>query len=141
MVSFLLIISFLLHIIAVVAIYKLSMQIRQTKQTDTDEIIHLFETYLEEIKAENNLLEKKLSYQNDKGKTEAVMTNLPSAQNEFVPDIPEPPKNNVKDKVEASLDAKILQLYNQGLTETEIAQKLNCGKTEAELIIRLYGKR
>lgn len=142
MVSFLLIISFLLHIIALAAIFQLSKQVRETKQTDSDEIINLFETYLQEIRAENNKLEEELSGLAAKEETKPTRTEQSSQQYENVPQKYEyaPPAVSMEDKAEASLDARILQLHNQGLSSSEIAKKLNCGKTEAELIIKLYGK-
>lgn len=41
---------------------------------------------------------------------------------------------------EPSLHGQILQLHAKGLTHEEIAQRLNCGKTEVELILRFQQK-
>lgn len=46
--------------------------------------------------------------------------------------------NEVNDSVESSLEGKVLQLYHQGLSIADIAKKLDCGITEAELIIRFH---
>lgn len=45
-------------------------------------------------------------------------------------------KTTVEDEYEPSLHGKILQLSAKGLSNDEIAQTLNCGTTEVELILR-----
>src|SRR5690625_6659662 len=52
----------------------------------------------------------------------------------------EAPYFDTDDSIETSLQAKILQLSHQGYDADEIAGKLNCGKTEAALIIKLQEK-
>ncbi|PAV30027.1 hypothetical protein CIL05_09120 [Virgibacillus profundi] len=144
MVSFLLIISFILHLIALFAIYQLLKQIQELKQKDSSDITELFETYLQEIKNENRLLQKESSTIATKEKSvtdpqESLVDTKLNQQEEDEQIYYTPPKSNVEDRVEASLQARILQLYKEGFSETEIAQQLNCGKTEAALIIKLYG--
>ncbi|MEM1506445.1 hypothetical protein RG959_24150, partial [Domibacillus sp. 8LH] len=51
-----------------------------------------------------------------------------------------PPVPIEEDQVEASLQSRILQLHHRGKSNTEIAKQLDCGKTEVELIIKLYAK-
>jgi len=46
-----------------------------------------------------------------------------------------------QDEVETSLEAQILQLHTNGETIDDIAKKLNCGKTEAEIIIKMHQKK
>ncbi|MBP1968076.1 DNA-binding NarL/FixJ family response regulator [Virgibacillus natechei] len=143
MVSFVLIISFLLHIITLVVIYQFFKQIQTLKQTDSndnDDIVELFEVYLQEFKDENKRLQdellKDMSARNtdiDNIDMELETTAENKSHHEHTP-----PEYEAVDRVEASLQARILQLYHKGLSETEIAQKLDCGKTEVALIIKLH---
>ncbi|GAA0435127.1 MAG: DUF6115 domain-containing protein [Bacillota bacterium] len=147
MTSFLLIISFLLHIIAFAAIYQLLKQVRQPNQPNqisSEEINSLLDNYLEELKEENDRLINQLTTHRDrksKEVSEASATQdskrageIQQAHSEYEPEVHE------DDQVEASLQARILHLYSKGLSITEIARQLNCGKTEAELIIKMAGK-
>jgi|SRR5690625_3179171 len=138
MVSIALIISFLLHIITLFAIYQLLKQIQMKKETNTSEFQAILDTYLQEIKEENDRLQKAVSegWPNEQQQPALKMDNIDPALE--ATNLNE--KNESKDYMEASLYSRILQLYDQGLTESEIARKLNCGKTEAALIIKLYGK-
>lgn len=143
MVSFVLIISFLLHIITLVVIYQLFKQmqtLKQTDSTDNDDIVELFEVYLQEFKDENKRLQdelvKDISAVNtdvDKKDMELETTIKHKSDHEYIP-----PEYKADDRMEASLQARILQLYHKGFSETEIAQKLDCGKTEIALIIKLH---
>lgn len=118
-------------------------QLQILKQEDSSDVIELFETYLQEIKDENNRLQVELSGKTPQVKTESsqpreYIEKQTTSENEKMNNY-KPPENQIDDSVEASLQARILQLYNKGLQETEIAKKLNCGKTEVALIIRLHG--
>lgn len=148
MVSLLLIISFLLHLISIYAIYQLFQQLKM-KQEDSEEIAEVFETYLQAIKEENKHLQNNLLNDQTDG-------NMPDQSEEKIIETKEQtvesrdlkkdinnfsmPDIDVPDHVEASLESQVLQLHSQGLSPSEIAQKLNCGNTEAELIIKLYKK-
>jgi len=148
MVSLLLIISFLLHLISIYAIYQLFQQLKM-KQEDSEEIAEVFETYLQAIKEENKHLQNNLLNDQTDG-------NMPDQSEEKIIETKEQtvesrdlkkdinnfsmPDIDVLDHVEASLESQVLQLHSQGLSPSEIAQKLNCGNTEAELIIKLYKK-
>ncbi|WP_156289089.1 DUF6115 domain-containing protein [Oceanobacillus salinisoli] len=148
MVSFLLIISFLLHILTLYAIFVLFKQVNSQQRADTTEITELFESYLEEIKEENSRLQKELQKKNSsevlpfnnkkEGMADEPANQEPTKQEPDLEPIIE--VGDMNDAVEASLEAKVLQLHHQGLSITEIAKRLNCGKTEAELIIRLHQK-
>ena len=46
-----------------------------------------------------------------------------------------------EDKLETSLEAQVFQLAKQGISIEEIAKKLNRGKTEIELMIKLHKKQ
>ncbi|WP_164215481.1 hypothetical protein [Virgibacillus sp. YIM 98842] len=143
MVSFAIIISFILHIITFAVIYVLFKQVQTKKETNTGEIQTLLDGYLQEIKEENFRLQKAVSegWTNEHGQPLPKKDNTdgdPATTNTSEDGIYE---NEQKDDMEASLQSRILQLYDQGHTEAEIARELNCGKTEAALIIKLYSKK
>ncbi|MBC5635989.1 hypothetical protein H8S33_04015 [Ornithinibacillus sp. BX22] len=145
MTSFLFIVSFLLHIISIVAIYALSKQLSMNKSKDSSEFISLMENYLEEIKEENRRLQKELANIQPTAKNEDAPINVedePSLKVEEHEEIPTslPGSDIVKDEVEVSQHSRILQLYKEGLGAEEIARKLGCGKTEVELIIKFQEK-
>lgn len=139
MTSMLLLISFLLHLIALAAIFQLFKQVQQLKKNNSQDIMELLETYLEEIKEENRLLEKEVNNQTPPKNSVPPETDDINKQNngkdDYIPQV-----YNVMDDSETSLQARILQLHGQGQTVDKIARNLNCGKTEAELIIKLHGK-
>jgi|SRR5690625_4567612 len=142
MVSFVLIISFLLHIITFAAIYQLLKQIQTVKQSNTDDIQEVLETYLQEIREENNRLQKSVTMDEpNKQKPAQTIKDAKFDIDEMMAEEDQIYINENKDQMETSLHSRILQLYDKGLSETEIAQQLNCGKTEAELIIKLYGNK
>jgi hypothetical protein len=129
-------------------VYYLFQQIQILKQENTKEITDLFETYLEEVKMENKRLEDLLSDKEPQSNLE--YNNRPSVVNITKPvNKPNLVEHNktilqteaINDQFETSLEAQILQLYNQGIEAEEIAKKLNCGKTEAALVINLYKKK
>ncbi|SEQ57468.1 hypothetical protein SAMN05216232_2737 [Virgibacillus subterraneus] len=139
MTSMLLIISFLLHLVALVAIFQLFKQLQLLKKDSSQDIMELLETYLEEIKEENRFLEEEIGKTNSETVAPSSIEFEAEQKEENVPEyIPESAK--VVDDSETSMQAKILQLYDQGLKVEDIARRLNCGKTEAELIIKLHGK-
>ncbi|MGY0691586.1 DUF6115 domain-containing protein [Virgibacillus sp. FSP13] len=150
MTAFIFFISFLLHVIALAAIYQLLKQIKQLKQqkqNSTNEVMELFDTYLQEIKEENRMLEARLGNNDRKDSGEPQQTTMhkntpdPNRQMEHADNTTELiPEAEADDSFETSLQARILQLYDQGYAHDEIASKLNCGKTEAELVIKLHGK-
>lgn len=150
MVSLLLIISFLLHIIALFSIYQLFKQLHAEKQQDNpQEIMEILEVYLEEIKQENNELKNLLKQ--DKSAEEEIE----APKKEIIVEKTEK-KQELKGnhesgldglldelpgyQVDASLESRVLQLHSTGKSIEEIAKTLDCGKTEAELIIKLYQK-
>jgi len=157
MVSFLLIISFLLHIITLVAIFQLVKQQANQKDSSSQEVAELFEVYLKEMREENNRLEKLLETQishsghitgneielkemkaNEKLKSD---TDTDSVIGHETKDLDALLKNFPQDDINASLESRVLQLHANGKSIEKIAKTLNCGKTEAELIIKLYQKR
>ncbi len=152
MVSFLLIISFLLHLITLAAIFQLVKKI-QASESDTasDEIVQALERSLAEIKEENNRLQALLDHKEpliDKKKNESKIKKESTSEKQMVSvknektngDIDRLLGTDAGYKVEASLESRVLQLYAAGKNVEEIAKTLNCGKTEAELIIKLYNQ-
>lgn len=107
------------------------------------EVSEIFERYLAEIREENERLMNDLN----QNKQEQIPISEPdSAPKEEPKELELPPFANkqlseTEDKVETSLQAQILQLYEQGLTLDQIAKQLKCGKTEAELIINFHQKK
>ncbi|GLO66022.1 DUF6115 domain-containing protein [Oceanobacillus kimchii] len=144
--SLLWIISFLLHMIALLAIYKLLQQIQVLKQRPASEsnIDSKLKHYIEEIRQENQNLQaliQKGATPDQKQQSNGVLEEFNLQEEPFSEQIKENfSSEDAEDTVEASLEAKVLQLYNQGKTIDEIASELECGKTEAEIIIKLHQK-
>lgn len=152
-----LIFSFLLHIIGLICIYQLFKQIQiLRRRSDPDEMIDIFETYLQEIKAENRKLQEELLINKP---SETIKKPKQAPQNIIQPQaIPErsqeqksEPKIDIKPLIiddqiennhyEASLQSRVLQQHALGLTTNEIAKKLNCGKNEVALFIKMKEKQ
>lgn len=159
MVSFLLIISFLLHLITLTAIFQLLKKIQKLEDnTNSIDVVVAMEQTLEEIKEENNRFERLLKERAKKPQVTTRETeNKHAANRQDTPSErelkinPEKEQNGDEDiahligenlgyEVEASLESRVLQLYEEGRTIETIAKTLDCGKTEAELIIKMYGK-
>jgi DNA-binding NarL/FixJ family response regulator len=144
MTSFLFIVSFLLHILSIIAIYALSKQLSMNKSSDSSEIVSLMEKYLEEIKIENDRLQQEVS------KTKRVIRYDPNVDNELtapslkgnLSEAHQTPyqDENIKDDIEVSLQSRILKLYEEGFAAEEIARKLGCGRTEVDLLIKFREK-
>ena len=151
MVSFLLIISFLLHILALFAIFQLFQQLQTyKKQDDSQDVMELLEIYLQEMKEENNRLQTLLDKNVVKGQQKQRSTEEPERKSnketqQFdagseVHDLDYLIDELPVTKVDASLESRVLQLHANGMKIENIARTLNCGKTEVELIIKLYEK-
>ncbi|MFD1360362.1 DUF6115 domain-containing protein [Lentibacillus salinarum] len=135
MTSILIFLSLLLHVVTLSIILHLFKQVKRLKQTNSGEIAELMETYLQDIKEENRQLENTLV--NKSGYSELAAREGNDRQREKVEDHDMAEINHVTDETSFSLEAQILQLNGQGLNAEEIARQLNCGKTEAELILKL----
>ncbi|GIO21992.1 hypothetical protein [Oceanobacillus sp. J11TS1] len=148
-------ISFLLHGISILAIYLL-LKSKQNAGVNEQTQSVLKDT-LEEIREENrrlqNLLQEdsqpdKTAFKHEKTSSEEMKPEpLNRKQGDTVPLVIKDQEISgldayqtiaLKDEVETSLEAKILQLHAKGETVDNIANKLNCGKTEAEIIIKLH---
>lgn len=152
--SLLFLTSFILHIISITAIFLLFQQVQATKHNQKEQIETMLHNFVEEIRVENERLQAKLqSNLAEKQFEPNVNTN---ERNRHISKPNEKVTNrlmqNVKagnitnklvqtekreDKVETSLESKILQLHEQGLSHEEIAKKMNRGKTEVELFLKM----
>lgn len=150
MTSLLFMLSFLIHIILILGLYSLykELKILKNEHASANEIIDVFEAYLAEIKLENERLENKVSLhsfsqdakvnpiQKEKKKSTGKKMTKQMTENNFIPN-----GSGVEDELETTLESKVLQLASQGYSSDTIAEKLNCGKTEAELIVKLHKKK
>lgn len=145
MISFMLSISFVLHIILITIVFLLYKQIQVLKSKDANDIMEILEVYLEEIKIENQRLEQDLSSRETHNKVASLQKvseprTINQDRQDKEEDLADLEIDHVDDTFEPSLEVKVLQLHNKGFTEDDIAKQLNCGKTEAALIIKLYSK-
>lgn len=97
----------------------------------------ILDSYMEEIRRENDKLQNLIEQSEDKTEHEHKI-EYPSTPVYNPPMIPSEEKT--EDQVETSLTAKILSLAEKGFAAEEIAKKLQCGKTEAELILKFHRK-
>lgn len=157
MISTVLIFSFLLHIIGLICIYQMFKQIQiLRRRSDPDEMIDIFETYLAEIKAENRKLQAELVTDTPseiikKPKQAPQKIIRPQATPDQSHEQKSEPKLDIKpliidgqeedDHYEASLQSRVLQQHALGLSANEIAKKLNCGKNEVALFIKMKEKQ
>ena len=145
MVSLLLIISFLIHIILLLAVYYLYTQLQLIKNNKDENLQELLTNFIHEIRAENEQLKLQLD---ETKRNEKKHINAPPLPKHLKPllEKQEEEENRKKsksslsikkDRLETSLEVQIAQLSKQGLSIEEIAKKLNKGKTEVELILKL----
>lgn len=150
MYPYLLTISFILHLLAFFWIFLLSLRLKRANEIEKrqveiqKEIEDLFQSYLMEMKEENekllNYIDKPTKspimarekvtqqiYQTPKGKTKTK---------EYTPPVP-----TTQERFEPTLNSKVVLLHEQGFKTEEIAQKLNKGKTEIELILKFNGTK
>lgn len=155
MIAALLLISFSIHVVLSIVVWKLVKEINVMKNNQPENITDVFEGYLKEIKEENRKL-KNLSIankSNQDGMEEQTKTVINDKQRTVVSSNIEPSKNpemtqvneqmgtqSDEHDISLSFEAKVLHLYSQGLTIEEIAKKLNSGKTEITLIVKFHDK-
>lgn len=154
MYPFLLVISFILHLFAFFWIFLLSMRLKRANEIEKrqaeiqKEIEDLFQSYLFEMKEENEKLLKLIAKPtkpvnknpiDNRGKATQQIYQTQMEKPKPKPKEYTPPVPNVEDRFETSLNSKVILLHEQGLKAEEIAQKLNKGKTEIELILKFNG--
>lgn len=150
--SLLLFISFIIHIITITAIFLLYQQLQTIKGHREQQVESMLEQFIDEVREENERLrrtltnERKLDTFEISTETKTYKKNHPtlaikervnedeSAQyiNKQLTQI-----KDRKDQVETSLESQILQLHEEGLSHEEIAKKVNRGKTEVELFLKM----
>ncbi len=148
MYPYMLTICFILHLFAFFWIFLLSMRLKRSNEIEKrqaeiqKEIEDLFQSYLLEMKEENekllNLIDKSNSTLTPTPvvKREKVTQQLYQTQEKPKPKEYTPPMPTAQDRFEQSLNSKVVLLHKQGFKTEEIAQKLNKGKTEIELILK-----
>lgn len=145
MTSFLLLLSFLIHLILFITIYHLYEKTKRDQNEQAKEVENMLANFTERIRSENEKLEQKLH----ENKLKQRMTH------EYTPPIPAETAHKVsniktttydkpaikqpkmEDVVETSLEGQVLSLAKAGKSVDEIAKQLNRGKTEVELMIKL----
>ncbi|MBM7572050.1 hypothetical protein JOC48_002553 [Aquibacillus albus] len=155
----------MLHVITFIILKTMNDKLKllgdmEEKYTENKkELEDLLAVYLLEIKDENDRLVSSLRHnkpltnsQSEKVETEASTKSerstipiaynnksvQPSAENSttYTP----PLSNQEQDTLEQSISAKVYALYDQGETIESIARKLDCGKTEVELMLKFNRK-
>lgn len=172
----LIMVSFLLHVITLSAIYMLFKEVQKLKSTTyIEDIDELMTTYLDEFREENVRLENRLVNQERKSVNKAPEfeadpdenKNIEADQSVHSPksveskqpsgfakvlyneekrqepdnetfDIPLEAGEEKEDTYIASLQSRILQLAEQGMSPAAIAKRLDCGATEVELVIKMH---
>src|SRR5690625_646110 len=135
MTSFLLLLSFFIHLVLFIIIFRLYEQVKYLKEKETNYMKDTLATFLAEIRKENQMLELKLSQQNnEKYVTNNIDTNkLPEHtthnMNGRTSWIERMGRTNNTDIVNTSVESRILQMNIEGKSVEQIARELNKGKT------------
>lgn len=157
MIPTLLFISFMMHIVLLVIIWQLSKQVKTLKDNQPHDIMKVFETYLQEVREENRMLENQLAIHQPKKEDENVEAvellkrgeaSHPSEENrqenKSTQELQDIPSTDPTDEAKAgsdvalSLEANVLHLYSQGYSVEEIARELKKGRTEVMLIVKFH---
>lgn len=152
MTSFLLIISFLLHIILLTALFQLNQQLQKSKKQTNDEIEKVLTLFLKEIKAENEHLKEMLSSstEEDEQQVEPGTKGTKTVARKQIDEVSRHMENSIlsierfvnkqEDVIEQTVESKIISMHEQGLSIEDIAKQLHRGKTEVALIVKMYQK-
>ena len=144
MTSFLLLLSFLIHLLLIITIYHLYEKIKRDKNEQAEQFKSMLMTFTNEIRQENIKLEQKLVKKNLKqlSKKSNSTNILPHDEPEYLMDEKKYKEEfEINDQVETTFVGQVLQLLQDGKTVDEIAKQLNRGKTEVELLIKLNRER
>ncbi|TMN23600.1 DUF6115 domain-containing protein [Lentibacillus cibarius] len=137
--AILLFISLLAHLITFVVIFNLAKQLQSIKNERHNDLSEQLSGYLEAIREENRHLEATLA---DEKKQSNHTTKQGNNHIQTVESTPiETGKSQtapISQEPEMSLEAQVLHHYAKGMTVEEIARELDCGQTEAELIIKFH---
>lgn len=153
MLGFFIIISFFIHALSLAAIYLMYQQLQHSKQQQIKEMDQLMHSYIQQIQQENHELQEvlqKTSNLEQSGQTNqqyvsvAQDDNVTKETNQEQPeewDTESVMQTSEGDRVETSLESRVLQLHQAGVPINEIAKQLGCGKTEASLIIQFQQEK
>lgn len=143
--TFLIILLLTVNIIGFTLIYYLYNQIQLIKKNNNTQLTNITKKFVEEVRVENERLEKHLLNRDEITADHIYPPPIPSAKLQPIKkDGKEIPieinlaPNIESDKATTSLQGKVLQLYDKGKTAEEIAKQLNCGITEVSLIIKFH---
>src|SRR5690625_2775171 len=142
MISFLFVVSFLLHIVLLIIVFYLYQQLQTLQRKQYSDMEDMLNNFLQQLKVENQQLEHHLRLKNvtrEQAQPDFKQPNEPTKEwNESSKEYPPIPLENPSvDQVETSLHSQVFHLHQKGLTTEEIAKQLNRGKTEIELIVTL----
>ncbi|MDL4840090.1 DUF6115 domain-containing protein [Aquibacillus rhizosphaerae] len=169
MTSILFLVSFLLHVMTFIFLKTLKDKVNlfddlEAKQkSNIKEMEDLLAVYLIEIKEENDKLLHVLKeneqpkprlntkanhvdiQSNPKNNTKYELTSKPVYEDEMnkskdYKEYSPPVDNNGQDVLEQSVASRVYSLHNQGNSVETIAKKLDCGKTEVELMLKFHRK-
>ncbi|MBU5594986.1 hypothetical protein KQI76_07390 [Amphibacillus sp. MSJ-3] len=146
---YLILISFLIHVITLVMIKQLKEKLNQPREDkevlaqQQKQIEDLLAVYLLEIREENEKLidiinrshqETSSHLETEDRPIEAELDLTADKYQDYQPIVPD----DREDIIEQSFVAQVLSLYEKGDTPEVIAKKLNRGKTEIELLIKFH---
>lgn len=163
MVKTFIVISLILHAITLYVVYYLYRQTETLRQLNLQDVKELLESTLITIQEENKRLQHSL--RTSQIKVDSVHENKDTS--EFSPLVTKNTQNSKSDPVKASamayttqsestaddlikqeidqtdtykpsIQGQVLQLHEKGHSIEQIAQALNCGKTEVDLILRFH---
>ncbi|MFB1049546.1 DUF6115 domain-containing protein [Paraliobacillus sp. JSM ZJ581] len=167
MLYLLIFISFFIHMITFIYLKTVnnrvlsSEELLQKQAEQKKEIEALLAVYLLEIREENEKLVETLQqpveqskkqpqafktdrsealYNKDDNNNLANKADEKQLLNEQEMDYQPPKIEEVEGSFKPSFQAKVLSLYDKGNTVETIARKLNCGKTEVELLVKFQQK-
>ncbi|MBX0356419.1 hypothetical protein [Halobacillus sp. Nhm2S1] len=157
MTVFLLISSFIIDGVLLFTLFIMMNKVRKTEELElrqkqvASEIEDLFTSYLMEIKEENrrmeSLIEKKNSYSDfhssqkenkeeeieGHSEKEIITTNGSSSSYS-------PPGLHVMESYQPSFHSQVFELKEKGYSIDQIAKKMDKGKTEIELLLKIHQK-
>ncbi|CDQ19718.1 DUF6115 domain-containing protein [Halobacillus karajensis] len=145
MIVFLLIVSFIIDGLLILALGTMMKKIRLTEELErrqkqvASEIEDLFTSYLMEIKEENKRMEEWFTMSKAVPSPEETKNagSEVSTEQESVTSYA-PPEPDIVENYEPSLHAKVFDMKEKGCSIEEIARKLHKGKTEIELLYKFY---
>mgnify|MGYP001213164553 CR=1 FL=1 len=140
----LLIISFILHILSfyfLIVFYTRHQALKNLKEEQENllkEAEDALTVFLMELKEENQKFLEQMS-KNDSPSEAYNLDELVAQQKDSV-EITANLQEDEPDSYKRNLQEQVFQLANEGYTIEQIAQKLNVGKTEIELIMKFHKK-